>query len=104
MKRKETAERRKEKRDRRTEKETNERDQKKGITQRKMTEARTPAGPGRERTRRGRVWARSEEDVKYLFNLLANFGESFIEEKKYFLDRLLAPKVKHVSLFAPLSK
>ena len=58
MKRKETAERRKEKRDRRTEKETNERDQKKGITHRKMT-----------------------EDVKYLFNLLANFGESFIEKK-----------------------
>ena len=55
MKRKETAERRKEKRDRRTEKETNERDQKRGITHRKMTEARTPAGTweGEDKERTG---------------------------------------------------
>ena len=78
MKRKETAESRKEKRDRRTEKETNERDQKKGITQRKMTEARTPAGTwegeNKERTSLGKEQGGCEIFVPFVVKTLVNFS------------------------------
>ena len=48
-------------------------------------------GPGRERTRRGRVWGRSEEDVKYLFHLLSKLWWIF-HRKKVFSWRTPCPK------------
>ena len=78
MKRKETAEIRKGKRDRRTEKERNERDQKKGITRRKMTEARAPAGTweGEDKERTGLRKERGECEslVPFVVQTLVNFS------------------------------